>query len=178
MNRIVISTEGELQELRENRVPKNTRQSTQFAVNLFQTWREQHAKLGQRYAPLDCGVPQLLNALVPMFIVEIRRKDGLPYHPESVKSIFFGINKYLIEQDATMNMISAPEFLTCRQKVDGYIKKLQSEMQSPQSRSAPNIDRKAQQEMWESGLLGPCMVILSISPQNSIKRSAKKCVTQ
>ena len=155
MNRIVISTEGELQELRENRVPKNTRQSTQFAVNLFQTWREQHAKL-----------------------VEIRRKDGLPYHPESVKSICFGINRYLIEQDATMNMISAPEFLTCRQKVDGYIKKVQSEMQSPQSRSATNIDRKAQQEMWESGLLGPCMVILSISPQNSIKRSAKKCVTQ
>ena len=111
--------------IRENRVPKNTRQSTQFAVNLFQTWREQHAKLGQRYDPLDCGVPQLLNALVRMFIVEIRRKDGLPYHPESVKSIFFGINRYLIEQDATMNMISAPEFLTCRQKVDGYIKKLQ-----------------------------------------------------
>ena len=49
MNRIVISTEGELQELRQNRVPKNTRQSTQYAVNLFQTWREQHAKLGHRY---------------------------------------------------------------------------------------------------------------------------------
>ena len=74
MNRIVISTEGELQELRENRVPKNTRQSTQFAVNLFQK--------------------------------------------------------------------SDMERTTCKQKVDGYIKKLQSEMQSPQSLSAPNIDRK------------------------------------
>ena len=89
-----------------------------------------------------------------------------------------GAEKYEAVDSVCCELVSDMERTTCKQKVDGYIKKLQSEMQSPQSRSAPNIDRKAQQEMWESGLLGPCMVILSISPQNSIKRSAKKCVTQ
>ena len=54
-----------------------------------------------------------------------------------------------------MNLIVAPEFLTCRQKVDGYIKKLQSELATPQKKQAPAIPVVDQQEMWESGLLGP-----------------------
>ena len=155
MSRLVLTSEKELNELREGRTPQNTRQSTQYAVNLYQKWREEHAKRGHRYAPLDCGVPEILNFLIPMFIVEIRKKDGTTYHPESVRSIYFGINRYLVEQDATMNLTVAPEFLTCRQKVDRYIKKLQSELATPQKKQAPAIPVVDQQEMWESGLLGP-----------------------
>ena len=155
MSRLVLTTETELIELGENRTARNTRYSTQYAVNLYQQWREEHAQLGDRFAPLDCGVPSILNYLIPKFLVEIRKKNGELYHPESLRSIYFGINRYLVEQDATMSLVSAPEFLTCRQQVDGNIKKLQTDLNVPQKKQAAAVGVIQQEEMWQSGLLGP-----------------------
>ena len=135
-------------------MPKNTQNTTLFAVNLYNKWREYHRGLGNRYAPLDCGVPEILNQAIPKCLYEIRRKDGQQYHPDSVKSIFFGINRYLTESDATMNVMESPEFLVCRQKVDGLIKQLQS-TKPPQKKQAAAIDPIRQAELWESGVLGP-----------------------
>ena len=85
-SRIVTIEEEELQSLRSGRIPENTRRSTQFAVNLYNTWREEHARLGHRYAPLNCGVPSIINNMVAKFIVEIRKKDGHHYAPESCQT--------------------------------------------------------------------------------------------
>ena len=93
-----------------------------------------------------------------MFLVEIRQQNGNHYHPDSVRSIYFGINRYLVEQDATINVFSAPKFLTCRQKVDGYIKKLQSELAKPQKNELAKP-----QKNWKYGndkvTLKPCGAI-------------------
>ena len=82
-----------------------------------------------------------------MFLVEIRQQNGNHYHPDSVRSIYFGINRYLVEQDATINVLSAPKLLTCRQKVDGYIKKLQSELAKPQKNELAKPQKKL--EIWK-----------------------------
>ena len=84
-----------------------------------------------------------------MFLVEIRQQNGNHYHPDSVRSIYFGTNtnRYLVEQDATINVLSAPKFLTCRQKVDGYIKKLQSELAKPQKNELAKPQKKL--EIWK-----------------------------
>ena len=49
MSRIVLIENQEMEALRKGRIPENTRKATQFAVNLYNTWREEHARLGHRY---------------------------------------------------------------------------------------------------------------------------------
>lgn len=85
MSRIVSTSENEFQDLRESRNPQDTRNSTQYAVNLYQKWREEHTEIRNRYAPFDWYF-SLLNHLIAVFIVEIRKKDIKPYHQDPYKS--------------------------------------------------------------------------------------------
>ena len=64
---VIISDASALEDLRTARVPKNTQNATLFAVNLYNKWREYHWGLGSKYAPLDCGVPEILNQAIPKF---------------------------------------------------------------------------------------------------------------
>ena len=93
--RVIISDASALEDLRTARVPKNTQNATLFAVNLYNKWREYHRGLGNRYAPLDCGVPEILNQAIPKFLYEIRRKDGQQEDDskeESIAKTNFGTN--------------------------------------------------------------------------------------
>ena len=106
MDRILELSLEDLEELRAGRIPPNTVKNTKYAVELYSTWRKAHIARGNFYAPLDCGVPSVLDKVLPKFIAEVRTKlkKGLPYKSDTLRTIYMSINRSLMAQDATMNV--------------------------------------------------------------------------
>jgi hypothetical protein len=91
--RIVEVSLEELQELKNNAVPENTRKATSFAVNLYNIWCTERGT-----PPLECGESHLLAASIPKFCAEIRNKHGDPYKSTTMANIYAGLNRYLQQE--------------------------------------------------------------------------------
>lgn len=96
--RIEKTDDNALEYFRQSRIPKNTECGTKYAVDQFNHWREEHRKLGNRFAPLDCGLLAILNTSIPKFVVEIRKQNGEKYKWTSLNNIYFGMYLYNVKE--------------------------------------------------------------------------------
>ena len=90
-------------------VPQNTSKSTNWALNIWKDWT---ANRRQIYSSLDCPPHLLLctddqlNQWLSKFILEVRRRDGKPYPPQTLYSIMCGLMRYVRELRPEINFFS------------------------------------------------------------------------
>ena len=83
------TSDAELQAARARAVPKNTIKNTSWAKNVWHEWTH-HRR--QCCHPMDCPPHILLctsaqlDYWISKFILEVRRRDGQPYPPNSITS--------------------------------------------------------------------------------------------
>ncbi|XP_048775440.2 uncharacterized protein LOC125680038 [Ostrea edulis] len=87
--------ESEIQALIESQENKNTKKNTQWALNIFESWRRERNAQGQGQ---ELIIPEIqtmdavqLNFYLGRFIMRVRRKDGKEYPAKTLSYISCGI---------------------------------------------------------------------------------------
>ena len=80
-------------------IPKATRKSTTWSVNMWQEWSDHRQSIGAGFPPkLDEITNEELNFWLARFVVEARNKKGEAYEIGSLHSLCAGIQWYLRAQ--------------------------------------------------------------------------------
>ena len=86
-------------------------------------------------------------------VLEVRRKDGKPYPPNTLHLLCCGILRYLREVKPALDICKNPEFASFRKTLDAEMKRLKA---APGIQSAPQkpepILESEEEILWEKGL--------------------------
>lgn len=86
----VMSTE-EITEINESAASKNTKRTTQTWLTVWMKWCEAR-NIDDR---IERYSPQALDEVLTKFYVEVRKKDGSEYEPDSLRVMQASIDRYL-----------------------------------------------------------------------------------
>ncbi len=150
-------TEADVHAAQACATPKNTLRNTTWAVNIWKGWTSHHRQI---CSPLDCP-PHLLLCTVGQldlwlskFILQIRKKDGQHYPPQTLCGIVCGLLRYVRDLCPAINFFSDPEFAGFRGMVDGEMKRLRSLGLRTQKKTAEPISVSEESKLRELKLLG------------------------
>ena len=160
-----LVTQSQITAVQNSGVPVNTKKNTSWAVNVWTEW----ADYRRHRCPTECP-PHLLtiqacelNDWLCRFVLEVRRKDGKPYPPNTLHQLCCGILCYLREVKPVLDLFKNPEFASFRKTLDAEMKRLKAApgIQSAPKKAEPILESE-EDILWEKGLLG------SHSPQSLI----------
>ena len=96
-----------------------------------------------------------LNEALCRFLLEIRKKDGSEYPPNTVHHICCGIMRYLrTEGQPQINFFSDGSFSHFREVLDSEMKRLRGQGLGSKKRQAEPLTQEEEQLLWEKGQLG------------------------
>ena len=81
---------SQMKEICQGYVPRNTNKATNWALKVFQLWREQRGEQQDGVCPVDLlesNNVELLNFWLSRFVVEARREDGNSYPPAIIHDL-------------------------------------------------------------------------------------------
>ena len=89
-------TQQEIADARVSAVPKKTQQDTQYCVRLWEEWcQHRQSNFGVSIPQLTELQPTELQQWLSYFILELRKKDGSEFTPDSLHHICCGIMRHL-----------------------------------------------------------------------------------
>ena len=97
---------------------------------------------------------QAMNFWLGKFVLEVRRKDGRPYSPDTLYQICCALLRLLREVDRTdVNILADPMFCQFRATLDARMKELKS-TGNYQVKKAEILTEEHEDTLWKQGLLG------------------------
>ena len=90
----VVSTE-EITEINESAASKNTKRTTQTWLTVWMKW----CKVRNIDEKIERYSPQALDEVLKKFYVEVRKKDGSEYEPDSLRVMQASIDRYLRQKN-------------------------------------------------------------------------------
>ena len=91
----VLKTDSDVDEAKASSVPKNTKKSTDWAVNIWKQWSAHRRRVCSLYSEwpvhLYIAQPQELNYWLSKFVLEARKNNGEPYPPDTLYNICAGL---------------------------------------------------------------------------------------
>ncbi len=105
---------------------------------------------------LDCRDPCVLSKFLRYFVLEVRKEDGSPYPPASIRSILSGLNRMLKDNGAPFSIMNKedPLFRDLFLTLDSVTSGLHREGVGATKNSATAITYDHQRIFWEKKLLG------------------------
>ena len=89
------------------------------------------------------------------FIMEVRKKDGSSFPPNTLHHICCGIMRHLRTNGKPFfDFIKNPEFADFRPSIDAEMKRLQAAGLGSKRKQAELLTREEVEKLWEKGLLG------------------------
>ena len=159
-NRFAVpKTDADVQAVQASAVPKNTSKSTSWAINIWKEWTTHRRTVCH---PLNCPPhillcqPEELNQWLSKFVLEIRRKDGQQYPPQTLYAICCGLLRYVRELKPDINFFKDAQFSGFQRTLDGEMKHLRSCGLGSKKKQAEPISIHEETIPWEHGLLGSC----------------------
>ena len=123
-------SDAEVDQLRHQGISTNTLKGTKWAVNVWCDWTANHWSVCH---PLDCPLHlyvcsnEELNHWLSKFVVEVRRKDGKLYPPQSLYQICCGLLRLCKDLKPKVNFFTDVEFRGYQQSLDAEMKRLRGE---------------------------------------------------
>ena len=160
-------TESQITATQKASVPFNTKKNTNWGVNVWKDWskyREQTCSAPEEHPPhiLTCQVSELNNWLC-RFVLEVRRKDGKPYPPNTLHQLCCAILRYVRGVNPDVDFFQNPEFAPFRKTLDAEMKRLKHDPGiATVARKAEPISDREEEILWSKGVLG------SHSPQTLV----------
>lgn len=143
-------SEDDVLALNQSVIPKNTRNRNQWARRLFEEWHfVRYQQPGKKFGEY-CDAE--LKDILPRFIHEVRRKDGLRYPNTSLVSIIAGVNAALA--DRGINLFRDSAFKPVMDALDASMKISTREGASLPRKSAAPISFDEEELLWKHGCLG------------------------
>ena len=150
-------SDAEVEKLRRQGIPANTIKGTKWALNVWCDWTGHRRSV---CPPLDCP-PHLyvctkaqLSHWLSKFVVEVRRKDGKPYPPQSLYQICCGLLRYVRDLRPEVYFFTDSEFRRFQQSLNAEMKRLRSQGIGFTRKRAEPISVDEEMSLWEKGVLG------------------------
>ena len=98
-----------------------------------------------------------MNFWLSRFVLEVRKKNGEPYPPNTLYQLICGLQRQLRERGrADIKIFDNPSFHDFRSTLDGEMKRLNSTGNYVNKKQAQPITVEQENRLWELGLLGDC----------------------
>ena len=88
------------------------------------------------------------------FILEVRKRDGNVYPPNSLHYIVSVLMRYLRLSGKTIDIFQDPAFSDFRASLDAEMKRLQSQGIGSSKKQVEVITQEEEDMLWQKGLLG------------------------
>ena len=149
-------TEADIQHAKQNAVPKSTKRDTEYCTRMWKEWcpsREQSS---------NCVIPPLcelnksqLQHWMSRFVMELRKKDGSVFPPNSLHHICCGLMRYLRSSGKPeLDIFKDSEFAEFRTVLDSQMKRLKAAGIGANKKKAEPITVEEEEILWQKGLLG------------------------
>ena len=149
-------TDREIQEVRNKGIPKKTLEDTKYCVKVWEEWcsyRRQTCR--DTIPPLQCIVPSQLQHWLTRFVLEVRKKNGAEYSPDTLHHLCCGIMRFLRWNGwPSIDFFVDAEFMDFRSILDGEMKRLQAQGVGSKKKQAEPLTEQEEEILWEKGLLG------------------------
>ena len=158
-------TSGDLKVQQDQRIPKKTCKGNHWALGVWTEWvkyinsrQETFFDFNGESIPEDiCELSNKdLNFWMQRFIVEIRRKEGTNYPPNTLTQIVAGLQRHLrnrcSERQFNFCKDSVLDFAEFRKTLDGRMKYLTSQGIGIQKKRCDPVTEADEIKMWETGV--------------------------
>ena len=148
---------SEVTALQKSTVPANTKKNTNWAANVWSKWAANRTLQCPTEWPPHLMIikPCELNSWLSCFVMEVGRRDGKAYPPNTLHQLCCGILRYVRETKPNLDIFKDPEFASFRRTLDAEMKRLKG---TPGIRSVPKqaepISAAEEEILWSKGLLG------------------------
>ncbi|XP_063442151.1 uncharacterized protein LOC134722460 [Mytilus trossulus] len=146
-----------------DRIPAKTKSSTNWSVNVWQTWAENRncnpitATEHYTCVPVEiqsADLPQI-DFWMSRFIMECRREDGSPYPPNTLMNLTNGLQRYLRE-NGRPEIFFLPKntstFSTFQKALDARMKELTHDGIGIHKKRADPVSIDDEKILWEKGI--------------------------
>ena len=140
----------------QSTIPKKTQKDNKYCYTLWEDWILHRAKsTGEIIPSLRNITVEELQYWLCAFILEVRKKDGNMFVPNTLHHICCGIMRYLrINGMPTIDIFKDPGFSQFRMVLDAEMKRLQSAGIGAVHRKAEPITFEEEEILWQKGVLG------------------------
>ena len=144
-------TDEEVEAARKASMPKKTREDMEYCMRIWSEWRESR----QEITPITSMTKQEIDEAMCRFALEIRRKDGKQYPPNTIHHICCGVMRYLRTQGKPeIDFFKDSSFSHFRAVLDSEMKRLQGQGVGSKRRQAEPITQEEEEVLWKKGMLG------------------------
>ena len=147
----------EVEQARKNAMPKKTQNDTKYyCVGIWNEWR-QHKQLcdGSIIPAVDELDPAALAKLLSHFTLEVRKKNGDEFPPNSLHHIICGIQRHLrMNGKPAIDFFNDSTFADFKMNLDAEMKRLQKKGLGSTKRQAEPLSIEEEELLWSKGLLG------------------------
>ena len=146
-------SEEEIKKARSDGVPKKTKQDTEYCVRLWRQYRISATRV--TIPPLEEQSRYELQKWLTPFILEVRKKDGSEFPPNTLHHICCGIMRYLRwNGHRDIDILKDAEFADFRSSLNSEMKRLQSAGVGSKRKQAEPLTAEEEELLWQKGLLG------------------------
>ena len=150
-----LQSDHEIEQKRKEGIPRKTLQDTKFCLNTWEAWREHRKQNGHAISPLTEMTEHELQHWLTRFILEVRKKDGSVYPPNTLLHICAGLMRHLRWSGKPhIDIFKDKEFANFRASLDAEMKRLQSLGVGSKKKQAEVLSREDEELLWEKDLLG------------------------
>ena len=152
-----LVSDKEIAAARRTAVPKSTQTDTLWCIALWNKWLKQRntrtsEKLEEELSTLS---PVVLQKWLCRFVLEVRKKDGENYPPETLYHIICGIFCFLKQNGQPhVDFHHRQAFCELRTTLDAEMKRLKRAGIGAKKRKAEPLTHEEEEMLWSSGVLG------------------------
>ena len=141
-------------------IPTKTREQTEWAVRVWKEWAlARNTRLLSDEQPFSVTFCDLtgseMDFWLSRFVLEVRKKNGDPYPPNTLYQLICGLQRQLRERGhADIKLFDNPSLHDFRTTLDGEMKRLNGTGNYLNKKQAQPITQEQENRLWELGLLG------------------------
>ena len=149
-------TEADIQHAKQNAVPKSTKRDTEYCTRMWKEWCRSREQSSNCVIPPLCELNKSqLQHWMSRFVMELRKKDGSVFPPNSLHHICCGLMRYLRSSGKPeLDIFKDSEFAEFRTVLDSQMKRLQAAGIGANKKKAEPITVEEEEILWQKGLLG------------------------
>ncbi len=131
-------SDAEIELARAQGIPKKTQEDAKYCVNLSDAWRSHRLEsTGHAIKPIAQLNRCELEHWLTRFVLEVRKKDGSEFPPNSLHHICCGLMRHLRwNGQPSIDFFSDSDFTNFKASLDAEMKRLQSEGVGSKKRQA------------------------------------------
>jgi hypothetical protein len=157
-------SESEIENKKKETIPKNTQSANSWATAVWRDWARFRNTHDSTIQELGSPIPEDIGDFMEFcsmdfwmqrFVHEIRRQDGKPYPPETLKQITAGLQRYLRnEKNMPVNFFKCddPTFAGFYKALDCRMRELTNEGVGLEKKSASPVLVTDEKQFWDTGV--------------------------